>query len=300
MTTEAEPAESAPRSPRKSSTRKTGYSGPKLNVKKAAKRAKKEVIDYSAKQSPGCGDQDKMLGQSPLALTPSDDPMGKVHNWLLQQRQGDGVGASAQSSAPAAVPAVAAGPAVGAGAAVPKSKSSPAGLSPDAGAGAHRRSLVQPTGQLDADKVRLQVLYKTPFKFRLKLKGSGASGVTTKLSADRVRKYPSASAPSPGAGSPPALEEQQKASRKVVGGIAGPRTAMLVRTREPSSQHRKSHRGRKDLSEALPAPPGPECPPTPPRDADIDSNIHTVPSDLEGLLAEVGASAGKAGPTKRS
>ncbi|XP_034248396.1 disintegrin and metalloproteinase domain-containing protein 10 [Thrips palmi] len=142
---EAEAGESAPHSPRKSSSRRPGPST-KLNVKKAAKRAKKEVIDYSAKQSPSCSDQDKVLGgSSPLALTPSDDPMGKVQNWLLssqlQQR-------------------------------------------PDV------EAPVQPTGRLDADRVRLQVLYKTPFKFRLKLKGSGPSGVTTKLSADRVRKLP--------------------------------------------------------------------------------------------------------------
>lgn len=297
--------------PRKSARLKSGPST-KLNIKKATKRAskKKEVIDYSAKQSPLPSDQDKMLGTpssaSPLALTPSDDPMGKVHNWLMSSQLQAELDLEHKPlcdppsplQAPLQVPLVLSP--------VPKSKSSPAAVGlglPEAGASGGsvpRRSLVQPTGRLDADKVRLQVMYKTPFKFRLKLKGSGPSGVTTKLSADRVRKHPHAASPTP--------EEQacsadgaraSGGSKRVVGGIAGPRTAMLVRTREPgssSTNHQRKLR-RRESCEA-PSPPAPvlpapsaaavhECPPTPPRDADIDSNIHTVPSDLEGLLSEV-------------
>uniref|UniRef100_A0A1B6G4V0 ADAM10 endopeptidase n=1 Tax=Cuerna arida TaxID=1464854 RepID=A0A1B6G4V0_9HEMI len=111
------------------------------------KKKKKEIIDYSAVQ-------EKTAGK-----TPEEDPLGKVRNWLLNSHN------------------------IAGSLAVRKSKSSPAGfLQPDA----QTRSPVKvhrpntrpseqrgKSGSLDAngkEQVKLQVVYKPPFKFSVKLK----------------------------------------------------------------------------------------------------------------------------------
>jgi len=241
------------------------------------KTKKKEVIDYSAKQC----DKDKCPsgGSSPLVLTASADPMGKVQNWLLNSQQQQKQSVTPSSPEPTSEVQAVQIP-------LPKSKSSPAGLTsphrsphksrPVDAKDKHRR-LTQST-RPDVDKVRLQVLYKGPFKFRFKFNG----GATTKLSADRVRKV--------------SAKEEVCDVRKKIGGVAGPRTAVLVRTRE-TGEHKKRTKRDEGKVAPLAAPPSAAHPPPLPanesfppptevRDVDIGSNMHTVPSDLEGLLSE--------------
>ncbi|KRT83873.1 hypothetical protein AMK59_4262, partial [Oryctes borbonicus] len=158
------------------------------NVSKKKKK-KKEVIDYSGVQN----DQDGKKGLITAEVvhnpvTPEvTDPVGKVQNWLLKSHH----------------------------AALPKSKSTPAGLTDKANRSPHKRPTIRPKsdkskshsiGNLpnDKDKVRLQVVYKPPFKFSVKL------------------KKPNKTVPNPSATKP-------KASNNT-------RTAVLVRTvkdREP-------------------------------------------------------------------
>lgn len=111
------------------------------------KKKKKEIIDYSAAQEKASG------------KTPEEDPLGKVRNWLLNSHNITG------------------------SLSVRKSKSSPAGfLQPD---GQPRspvkvhRPVTRPvehrgkSGSFDAngkEQVKLQVVYKPPFKFSVKLK----------------------------------------------------------------------------------------------------------------------------------
>lgn len=135
---------SATPSPRK--VQKKVIAKKKKPVKTTLKK-KKEVIDYSAAQEKSSG------------KTPDEDPLGKVRNWLLNSHNITG------------------------SLAVRKSKSSPAGFlqtenqqrSP---AKVHRpqtRTTEQrgKSGSLDAqgkEQVKLQVVYKPPFKFSVKLK----------------------------------------------------------------------------------------------------------------------------------
>lgn len=111
------------------------------------KKKKKEIIDYSAAQEKSSG------------KTPEEDPLGKVRNWLLNSHN------------------------IAGSLSVRKSKSSPAGfLQPD---GQPRspvkvhRPVTRPTehrgksGSFDSngkEQVKLQVVYKPPFKFSVKIK----------------------------------------------------------------------------------------------------------------------------------
>ncbi|XP_014254814.1 disintegrin and metalloproteinase domain-containing protein 10 isoform X1 [Cimex lectularius] len=96
------------------------------------KATKKEVIDYSAAQEP----------KTPQ--TPEDDPLGKVRNWLLNSHIDRTM--------------------------VRKSKSSPAGFLPTES----QRSPVKVAKPRRVpevkEQVKLQVMYKPPFKFSVKLK----------------------------------------------------------------------------------------------------------------------------------
>lgn len=246
---------------------------------KGKKKKKKEVIDYSAVQS----DKDKLgviLGLSNKGPLPDSDPVGKVKNWLL-------------NSQPPVNSAL-----------LPKSKSTPIGLTGAPGSPVKTRAPAvthhtrsekhksQSTGNLqganknggEKEKLRLQVVYKPPFKFSLKLhkaeKGSGASASVVIVDKSHQRSAPG--------------------DRKR-GGVGGSRAAMLLRSRE----HKKIAGNRKprakELVTTVEAPVSPAVAPAPmlqlplppptgnqnkEHEADIDSNIHTVPSDLEVLLSE--------------
>ena len=244
---------------------------------KGKKKKKKEVIDYSAVQS----DKDKLgviLGLSDKGPVSDSDPVGKVRNWLL----------NSQSPVDSAL--------------LPKSKSTPVGLtgsaeSPVKGMRApavmhHSRSekpKSRSTGNLqganktggEKEKLRLQVVYRPPFKFSLKLhkaeKGSGASASVIIVDKSRKRCAPG----------------DRKRGMGVSGGT---RTAVLLKSRDRKriASHRKSGTAVATPVATADAPsPSVNVPlPTPDQnqdkeqEADIDSNIHTVPSDLEVLLSE--------------
>lgn len=201
------------------------------------KKKKNEIIDYSSIQA----DLDGKKGSDVIItpLTPESDPVGKVQNWLLKSQY-----------------------------ALPKSKSTPVGLTDKTRRSPHKRPTIRPrtdkskshsVGNIpnEKEKVRLQVVYKPPFKFSVKLRKPEKTSVIIERVPDAVRK-------------------PEKA----------PRTGVLVRTV-------------KEL-EKPPVPPArePSAAPiaTPSADvveaaelnvnSNIDSNIHTVQSDLEVLLSE--------------
>lgn len=217
------------------------------------KKKKKEVIDYSTAQ----GDIDGKKGllnleakQNPL--TPEADPVGKVQNWLLKSQL-----------------------------ALPKSKSTPAGLTDKSNRSPHKRLTNRPRtekskarslGNLpsDKEKVRLQVVYKPPFKFSVKLRKPEKTSVVIERHAGR--------------------------SNKKVEPKNNPRTGVLVRT--VKEHEHKSHKasvkhnaGQNVISPEAPAVKAPATSPlqvsTPSTKLpdDIDSNVHTVQSDLEVLLS---------------
>lgn len=236
---------------------------------KGKKKKKKEVIDYSAMQS----DKNKLgmvLGLSDKGAP----PVGKVQNLLL-------------NSQPPCDSKL-----------LPKSKSAPIGLtgaarSPirtRAPAALHHSRSVKPksrsTGNLqgankncsEKEKLRLQVVYKPPFKFSLKLhkadKGSGASASVVVDKSHR-RSVPG--------------------DRKRGGGVSGgTRAAILLRSRD--SRKTASNQQQSEVKKAVTAvAAAPPLQPSMPaltgnqnkaHEEDIDSNIHTVPSDLEVLLSE--------------
>nr|CAD7567528.1 unnamed protein product [Timema californicum] len=150
------------------------------------KKKKKEVIDYSSAQ----GDKEKLgvvspSDNGPIIASVDTDPVGKVKNWLLNSQQ-------PQSRS------------------IPKSKSTPVALtSPHVGtksptkphAGRHKdeppksrstgnlQSANKTAGISDKDKVRLQVVYKPPFKFSLKLrKPDKTSATSTNVVVDKSHR----------------------------------------------------------------------------------------------------------------
>ncbi|XP_057658475.1 disintegrin and metalloproteinase domain-containing protein 10-like [Diorhabda carinulata] len=207
------------------------------------KRKKNEIIDYSNIQADQEGKKG-LIGSEAIhtPLTPESDPVGKVQNWLLKSQY-----------------------------ALPKSKSTPVGLTDKTRRSPHKRPTIRPrtdkskshsVGNLpnEKEKVRLQVVYKPPFKFSVKLRKPEKTSVI-------IERIPDA----------------HKA----------PRTGVLVRTVKEAE------------SKPLPPPPKIPLPPIPVEAAreqsaaasvdvvdsvnsitNIDSNIHTVQSDLEVLLSE--------------
>lgn len=204
-------------------------------VKIQQEKKKKEVIDYSADQgevaATGLSPIQNQIPNSPTPTTDTD-PIGKVKNWLLSSHQ-------AWASA------------------VPRSRSTPAGLA--AGTGVSKGVVTntggnggksRSTGNLK-EKMRLQVVYRPPFKLSLKLRKSAA-----------------------------VVAVDGGARRRAAGG-GGRRAAVLV----SGGEHRK-HKQRPPQSGPVVTPPNTVEKTAPPAEEDIDSNIHTVPSDLEVLLSE--------------
>lgn len=232
---------------------------PQTNGNKKKKK-KKEVIDYSGAQVDGDGKKGLISAEVVHnSITPEADPVGKVQNWLLKS----------QST-------------------FPKSKSTPERLT-DKNRSPHKRTTIRSrnekskshsVGNLpnEKEKVRLQVVYKPPFKFSVKLRKPDKSNVVI----------------------------DQRASKKIEKKM--PRTGVLVRTVKekshktivkPSADNNKTV----TTSTATPAILG-TAPITTPtshsktiqkndtktptinENNDIDSNVHTVQSDLEVLLSE--------------
>lgn len=206
------------------------------------KKKKKEIIDYSTAQADVDGKKG-LIGSEVLhsPLTPETDPVGKVQNWLMKSQY-----------------------------ALPKSKSTPVGLTDKTRRSPHKRPTIRPrtdkskshsVGNIPGEKVRLQVVYKPPFKFSVKLRKPEKTSVVIERSAEGVRK-----------------SEKTKT----------PRTGVLVRTvkqREPKQTISSVDNQIKDtIAAPIPSLKVVDSPAAKPDD--IDSNIHTVQSDLEVLLSE--------------
>lgn len=160
-------------------------------------------------------------------VTPEADPVGKVQNWLMKSQY-----------------------------ALPKSKSTPVGLTDKTRRSPHKRPTIR--GRTDKskshsignipsekEKVRLQVVYKPPFKFSVKLRKPEKTSVVIERVPDIVKK---------------------------------PRTGVLVRTvkEKDSKVTENAELPKKQSSKDTKVDLKP----------DIDSNMHTVQSDLEVLLSE--------------
>lgn len=199
------------------------------------KKKKKEVIDYSSAQIDGDGKKNVNAEVVHNPLTPDTDPVGKVQNWLLKSQPS-----------------------------FPKSKSTPERLT-DKNRSPHKRPTIRPRtekgkshsiGNLpgDKEKVRLQVVYKPPFKFSVKLRKPDKSVVVERV-VEKAAKKP-----------------ERKA----------PRTGVLVRTvrEKPEKQPIPKNATAPEPASVAPASNATNSA------NNIDSNTHTVHSDLEVLLSE--------------
>lgn len=197
--------------------------------KRKKQHKSKEVIDYSGIQAE-------------KESEPNADPKSKVRSWLL---------ASSQCR-----------PETGRGSGLPKSKSTPVGLTgggarlpPATRQPASRRNPIEskeakitgnPVGGARKERAKLQVVYKPPFRFTVKLRKS-----------DKVAQVSSANA-----NGRPKL----------------PRTGVLLRTGKKKDRVRIGRArqiaptGIGNSAADLPEP--------------ANSDLHTVPSDLEVLLSE--------------
>ena len=201
--------------------------------RKRKKQQKKEVIDYSAIQAE-------------KETEPNADPKSKVRSWLL---------ASSQCR-----PETGRSNATG----LPKSKSTPVGLTGAGGrlpATRQQVALRRPTESKETkiaantgarkERAKLQVVYKPPFRFSVKLRKS-----------DKVAQVPAVAANATHATSRPKL----------------PRTGVLLRTVKKKDRVRIGRArqiaptGIGNSAGDLPEP--------------ANSDLHTVPSDLEVLLSE--------------
>ncbi|CAG9860192.1 unnamed protein product [Phyllotreta striolata] len=202
-------------------------------TKPAKKKKKNEIIDYSSIQADLDGKKG-LAGSDVIItpLTPESDPVGKVQNWLLKSQY-----------------------------ALPKSKSTPVGLTDKTRRSPHKRPTIRPrtdksksrsVGNIpnEKEKVRLQVVYKPPFKFSVKLRKPEKTSVIIERVPDAVRKLDKA-----------------------------PRSGVLVRTvketEKPPTVSAPKETGAAAVETADNA-----------VNSNIDSNIHTVQSDLEVLLSE--------------
>lgn len=240
---------------------------PQHVVNNKKKKKKKEVIDYSIGQEEGTNNLLNSDGKTNILAVADTDPFGKVQNWLLRSHS-----------------------------ALPKSKSTPAGFVTREHQHKMRTARVEKTktvsvGNLTSenkDKVRLQVIYKPPFKFSLKLRKPDKTSVVVD----------------------PKTSIQKAKQRKT-----GTRTGVLVkkvqrRERNGQESPTKKHNRNSGSNEAPIAQTSglnaakPQAPTTSKsfpnvafsnttgvellksQENEIDSNAHTVQSDLEVLLSE--------------
>lgn len=259
---------------------------PKKNVRRKmspTKKKKKKVIEYQ-------NDEKEMVTNKPSSVS-GDDPLGKVQNWLMHSIS---VGKTSENFGIMTLT-------------LPKSKSSPVGLSGTAKPEeipikpisppkiVHKNDRVIQIPKLSQkrsrsagnlrksdrrdEKVKLQVVYKPPFKFSVKLRNNRVlSAVNTKFAEEKTNGT-------------------HGTRRTAAEGERKQRTALLVR----SGSHRKSREeksktppvfGKENLTEnPFKFPTGvasanPQLPIYLTDQVDIASNVHTVPSDLDVLLSE--------------
>lgn len=261
------------------------------------RKKKKEVIEYK--------NDDKQLNATKSSGIPHEDPLGKVQNWLMHSIS---VGKTSENFGIMTLT-------------LPKSKSSPVSLSGNAKGDdpvpvkpinppkiVHKNDKVVQIPKLSQkrsrsagnlrksenkkdEKVKLQVVYKPPFKFSVKLRNNRILGaVGSKIVDDK--------------------NNTSHLARKSLGDMNERklRTAMLIRT--CSNRNSKSHSSKSKNSPHITNTPSKEIcenpftfpsgvapmsvPSTNPvqlpiyltDQVDIDSNVHTVPSDLDVLLSE--------------
>lgn len=258
------------------------------------RKKKKEVIEYK--------NEEKQVHPTKSSNIPHEDPLGKVQNWLMHSIS---VGKTSENFGIMTLT-------------LPKSKSSPVSLSGNAKGDdvpvkpinppkiVHKSDKVVQIPKLSQkrsrsagnlrksenkkdEKVKLQVVYKPPFKFSVKLRNNRILGaVGSKIVDDK--------------------NNTSHLARKNVGDLSERklRTAMLVRT--CSNRNSKSHQNKTKNSPHTPNKENCDNPFTFPSgvapmavpsstnpvqlpiyltdQVDIDSNVHTVPSDLDVLLSE--------------
>lgn len=229
------------------------------HVNSKRKKKKKEVIDYSAAQA-DCEGTNNLLNTEAKGVSTvvDNDPFSKVQNWLLRSQL-----------------------------ALPKSKSTPGGFS-SRNENSHRtrarvdKSKTVSVGNLtDKDKVKLQVIYKPPFKFSLKLRKPDKTSVVVdpKTSIQKIKRKPGASRTGVLVKKVHRRERKQepkhnRSSKDVVSSSAG---QVSTTTTNPIAASSSKLFSNVVYSNTL----GVEL-----QADDIDSNIHTVQSDLEVLLSE--------------
>lgn len=207
------------------------------NVARNAKQKNKtkKVIEYTSPLE-GEGKKDLLTGEVVHGVTtPETDPFGKVQNWLLKSQN-----------------------------CLPKSKSTPDGLKEQGQKNPQKRAVIKlrndknkshSVGNLSSEKMRLQIVYKPPFKFSVKLRKPDKSCTVQDRAA--LGKKP-----------------ERKA----------PRTAVLIKTVSESKT-------KKTAKPPVANPPAIAATSTQDDVRDIsvdtiDANTHTVQSDLEVLLSE--------------
>lgn len=207
------------------------------NVKNATRVAKqsnknKKVINYTAPMETD-GKKEQLTGEVVHGVTtPETDPFGKVQNWLLKSQN-----------------------------CLPKSKSTPEGLKENGQKSPQKRAVIKlrndkshSVGNLANEKMRLQIVYKPPFKFSVKLRKPDK---TCSVQPDRGKKV----------------------ERKT------PRTAVLIKTVSENKTKKTVKPVVVANQTAAVAATVQEDIPDNSIDA-IDANTHTVQSDLEVLLSD--------------
>lgn len=192
-------------------------------VVKSSNKTKK-VINYTSPLE-NDGKKDLLTGE---VTTPETDSFGKVQNWLLKSQN-----------------------------CLPKSKSTPEGLKEKGQKSPQKRAVIKlkndnnkshSVGNLASEKMRLQIVYKPPFKFSVKLRKPDKSCTTVQVAGKKVE-------------------------RKT------PRTAVLIKTVSENKTKKTA------VKPIVTNPSTDDIPVDNSIDA-IDANTHTVQSDLEVLLSD--------------
>lgn len=228
---------------------------PQHPVNNKRKKKKKEVIDYSAAQA-DCEGTNNLLKTEAKGVTTSveNDPFSKVQNWLLRSQL-----------------------------ALPKSKSTPGGFTSRENnhrisrARVDKAKTVSVGNLTDKDKVRLQVIYKPPFKFSLKLRKPDKTTVDPKASIQKVKRKPGATRTGVLVKKVHRRERRQDSKHrnsKEISSGSGTQNVNVTNSNAVSSSKLFSNVPYSNNA-------GAEL-----KADDIDSNIHTVQSDLEVLLSE--------------
>ncbi|EEB13829.1 adam, putative [Pediculus humanus corporis] len=301
------------KSPTKVVTKKSSPS--KTSPKK--KKMKTEIIEYN-------NDESRINASTKTSGIPAEDPLGKVQNWLLHSIS---TGKTSENFGIMTLT-------------LPKSKSSPVGLSNKSKTADHHLKIInhpkivhkndkvvqipkltqkrsRSTGNLRKpdkkdEKIKLQVVYKPPFKFSVKLrKNRVLSAIGTKILDEKTTNQTTTTMTRKQSNNNNNNNHVGNGNEKIQ------RAAVLVRTsRRHSKQKSENKKGKhsspqtttssssspnKDNNNATENPftfPSGVAPMTAPSinskqlpiyltdQADIDSNMHTVPSDLDVLLSE--------------